>query len=179
MAKTPVTNAHYAKFVRDTGHGHPEHWKNGKYANDLDAHPVVYVSWHDAMGYAEWAGLQLPTEQQWEKAARGQDGREYPWGNEWKPYCNTYEAGIGTTTPVGYYSPFGDSPYGCVDMSGNVWEWTNSWYDEKEKYRCLRGGPFDDSRWLSRAAFQNDVDPGSRNDNVGFRVAAHLSISDF
>ncbi len=111
--------------------------------------------------------------------ARGQDGREYPWGNEWKPYCNTREAGIGTTTPVGYYSPFGDSPYGCVDMSGNVWEWTNSWYDEKEKTRCLRGGAFFFILWYCRAAYRNFIIPGYWNYRVGFGVAEHLSISGF
>ncbi|MCP4418854.1 MAG: formylglycine-generating enzyme family protein [Chloroflexi bacterium] len=126
MAKTPVTNAHYAKFVQDAGQKAPSHWQDGQYPKALADHPVVHVFWHDAVAYAQWAGLQLPTDQQWEKAARGDDGRKYPWGNEWKPYCNSEEAGIGTTTPVGYYSPFGDSPYGCVDMSGNVWEWTNS-----------------------------------------------------
>ncbi|VAW30892.1 hypothetical protein MNBD_CHLOROFLEXI01-1994 [hydrothermal vent metagenome] len=178
MAKTPVTNTHYAKFVQDTGHKPPSYWKDGQCPKALTDHSVVEVSWHDATAYAQWAGLQLPTEQEWEKAARGDDGREYPWGNEWKPYCNTHEAGIGTTTPVGYYSPFGDSPYGCVDMSGNVWEWTNSWYDEKEKYRSLRGGAFFYFQRYSRAAYRNLYFPHYRNYDVGFRVAEHLSISD-
>lgn len=179
MAKTPVTNAHYAKFVQEARYKSPKHWENGKCATELENHPVVYVSWYDAVNYAEWSGLQLPTEQQWEKAARGQDGREYPWGNEWKPYCNTYEAGIGTTTSVGYYSPFGDSPYGCVDMSGNVWEWTNSWYDKDEKFRTLRGGAFLDLQRNSRVAYRDDLDPDYRSSLVGFRVAEPLPISGF
>lgn len=180
MAKTPVTNAHYAKFMRDAGYKAPGHWENGKYPTELANHPVIYVSWHDATAYAQWAELQLPSEEQWEKAARGQDGREYPWDHEWKPYCNTKEAGIGGTTRVGYYSPFGDSPYDCVDMSGNVWEWTNSWYDEKEKYRCLRGGAFLSIQWYCRAAYRfNGVLPVGWVNLVGFRVAEHLSISGF
>ena len=171
MAKSPVTNAHYENFVRDAGYKMPRHWGKGKYPVGLTNHPVVGVSWHDATAYAGWAGLQLPTEQQWEKAARGHDGREYPWGNEWKPYCNTWEAGIRTTTPVGYYSPFGDSPYGCVDMSGNVWEWTSSWLDSEKMSRVLRGGSWD---LLGRAgvAFRNRSYPDFYDVDIGFRVVS-------
>ncbi|MCB9006407.1 MAG: SUMF1/EgtB/PvdO family nonheme iron enzyme [Ardenticatenaceae bacterium] len=180
IAKTPVTNAHYAKFVVDIGYKPPvTWWENGKYPPKLANHPVVSVSWYDVVAYAQWAGLQLPTEQQWEKAARGQDGREYPWGNEWRPYCNTLEAGIGATTPVGYYSPFGDSPYGCVDMSGNVCEWTYSWVDEKEKFCVLRGGSFFENQEQSRVTYRGDDGPNYRFDFVGFRVTAYFSIFDF
>ncbi|MCP4422082.1 MAG: formylglycine-generating enzyme family protein, partial [Chloroflexi bacterium] len=157
----------------------PSHWQDGQCPKALADHPVVHVSWHDAVAYAQWAGLQLPTDQQWEKAARGDDGREYPWGNEWKPYCNTREAGMRATTPVGYYSPFGDSLYGCVDMSGNVWEWTSSWYDDDKDSRSLRGGAFYDNQRNSRAAYRFNDLPIIRLDDVGFRVAEHLSISDF
>ncbi|MAT99172.1 MAG: DNA-binding protein [Anaerolineaceae bacterium] len=177
MAKTPVTNAHYAKFVQSTGYKPPDHWENGEYPAELANHPVVYVSWHDATAYSKWAGLQLPAEQQWEKAARGQDGREYPWGNEWKPYCNTDEARIDGTTPVGYYSPFGDSPYGCVDMSGNVWEWTNSWRDEKNQCRALCGGAYDSSPRFARV-FEHYYkhSPDGAEHGLGFRMIASSTL---
>ncbi|MCB9006408.1 MAG: SUMF1/EgtB/PvdO family nonheme iron enzyme [Ardenticatenaceae bacterium] len=170
IAKTPVTNAHYARFVQDSGHEPPKHWKNGISPPKLALHPVVWVSWNDAALFALWAGLDLPTEQQWEKAARGNDGREYPWGNEWKPYCNTEEAGYGTTTPVGYYSPFGDSPFGCEDMAGNVWEWTDSWWDKEKEWRVLRGGAWFFNYWSARVNLRYMYDPYFRFYGFGFRV---------
>ena len=86
---------------------------------------MTLITWHNAVAYAEWANKRLPTVEEWVKAARGTDGREYPWGNEFDVNkCNTKEGRTGGTTPVGKYSPLGDSPYGCVDMAGNVWEWT-------------------------------------------------------
>ncbi|MCA9931516.1 MAG: SUMF1/EgtB/PvdO family nonheme iron enzyme, partial [Anaerolineales bacterium] len=141
IAKTPVTNAEYARFVAETKHEPPRHWKSNQPPADIADHPVVYVSWHDAKAYARWAEVELPTEQQWEKAARGTDGRKYPWGNEWREnHCNTWETGIKVTTPVGQFSPQGDSLYGCVDMSGNVWEWTESKLGGGSDRRVLRGG---------------------------------------
>jgi hypothetical protein len=123
--RTPVTNAEYARFVAAAGHETPKHWQGQMPLDTIADHPVGYVSWHDAKAYADWAGLRLPTEQEWEKAARGTDGREYPWGNEWRDdHCNTSASRIRATTPVGRFSPQGDSPYGCVDMAGNVREWT-------------------------------------------------------
>jgi formylglycine-generating enzyme required for sulfatase activity len=122
--RTPVTNAEYAGFVAATGHKPPEHWKGKVPPEKVAHHPVVNVSWDDAVAYARWAGKRLPTEKEWEKAARATDGREYPWGDWEENRCNTKEAGVGGTTPVGRYSPGGDSPFGCVDMAGNVWEWT-------------------------------------------------------
>jgi formylglycine-generating enzyme required for sulfatase activity len=174
MAKTAVTNAHYAKFVQDTRQKAPSHWENGQCPKALADHPVVNVSWHDVAAYVQWAGLQLPTEQQWQKVARGDDGREYPWGNEWKPYCNTMEASIGTTTPVGYYSPFGDSPFGCVDMSGNVWEWTNSWFDDDKIARVLCGGSWDYSPQYARVADRHWHNP-VHFDPIGFRVVSPVA----
>jgi len=141
VARTPVTNAEYARFVAATGYEPPRHWKGKAPPDELRDHPVVYVSWHDAVAYAEWAGERLLTEQEWEKAARGMDGRIYPWGDEFDPTrCNTDESGIGTTTPVGRYSSNGDSPCGCADMAGNVWEWTASEWESGSARRVLRGG---------------------------------------
>jgi len=151
VARTPVTNAEYARFVVATGHQPPEHWKGMAPPDELRDHPVVNVSWHDAVAYAQWAGMRLLTEQEWEKAARGIDGRLYPWGDEFDlARCNTHESGIGTTTPVGRYSPGfhpelvegGDSPCGCADMAGNVWEWTASGWEPGSESRVLRGGPY-------------------------------------
>ena len=120
IAKAPVTNAQYARFVAETGREPPDHWKGKTPPQKIAGHPMTYVSWDDAVAYATWAGGRLPTEEEWEKAARGTDGREYPWGKWAEGRCNTKEAGIGGTTPVGQYSPQGDSPYGCQDCAGNV-----------------------------------------------------------
>ena len=161
IAKTPVTNAEYAHFVADTGHKSPQHWKGKNPPADSADHPVVYVSWDDAQAYAAWAGMELPKERQWEKAARGTDGREYPWGDEWRDnHCNSSESGIVKTTPVGQFSPQGDSPYGCVDMAGNVWEWTIS----GQAWRVRRGGSFYANRDNARAAYRGSNAPDYRLD---------------
>lgn len=172
-------------------------------------HPVTQVSWNDAVAFCRWATevagcrVQLPTEAQWEKAARGEDGREWPWGNRApnQKRCNFNTATKGTT-PVGRYSAHlhpdlatqdGDSPYGCSDMAGNVWEWCADWFDEetyqrqedqenrdplgprKGKWRVIRGGAFDEDSDSLRCASRDGDDPSSRNDNSGFRVCVDLS----
>jgi len=133
LAKTPVTNAQYAAFVQVT-YRQPGGWKGGKPPSGKEDHPVVNVSWHDAVAYCNWLAevtgkpYRLPSEAEWEKGARGTDGRIYPWGNRWDAKrCNTGESGKEGTTPVGAY-PEGASPYGLLDMAGNVWEWTRSVY---------------------------------------------------
>ncbi len=166
--KTPVTNAEYARFVADTKHEPPGHWQGKTPPKDIAAHPVVYVSWDDANAYAQWAGKRLPTEEEWEKAARGIDGRKYPWGEEspTAELCNFGE-NEGGATPVGKYSPQGDSPYGCVDMSGNVWEWTATDYDQSTK--VLRGSSWSSSGEAVRAASRGHDLPDFRYVTIGFR----------
>ena len=168
--KAPVTNTEYARFVAETGQEPPKPWKGKTPPGKIADHPVTDVSWHHATAYAEWAGGRLPTEEEWEKAARGTDGREYPWGEWTKGRCNSKEAGTGGTTPVGQYSPHGDSPYGCVDMAGNVWEWTTS--EHELGGRVLRGGAFFDEAWDVRCAARFRDLPDFWLRYVGFRLVA-------
>ncbi|MDR2195795.1 MAG: formylglycine-generating enzyme family protein [Gallionellaceae bacterium] len=125
MDKYLVTNAQYARFVAATGHRPPLHWKNGRIPDGEAMRPVTMVSWHDATAYAKWQGKRLPTEAEWEKAARGTDGRRWPWGDKMEAArLNTYY-NVGSATNVDAY-PAGASPYGVLDMAGNVDEWTAS-----------------------------------------------------
>jgi formylglycine-generating enzyme required for sulfatase activity len=159
-------------------------------------HPVTLVSWDDAVAFCRWASkvtgreVRLPTEAEWEKAARGTDGRIYPWGSDPpdKTRCN-FNMNVKDTTPVGQYSPKGDSPYGCADMSGNVWDWTGSLFkiypyqsgDGRENpddrgNRVLRGGSFDVNRRGVRCASRGHDGPNVRGDNRGFRVVCASPI---
>ncbi len=134
IGKYPVTNLEYQAFVRDAKYEAPRDWKRDQFPAKKGDHPVVEVSWYDASAYCKWLSektgkqYRLPTEAEWEKAARGTDGREYPWGNiiDFKK-AHTLESGRGTTD-VRKFSPQGDSPYECADMLGNVLEWVNDWY---------------------------------------------------
>ena len=142
IARAPLTNAQYKVFVEATKYTAPSHWDSGRIPTGKESHPVVNVSWDDAQAFCRWAGVRLPTEREWEKAARGTDGRTYPWG-EAAPngeLCN-FNNLVGDTTAVGGYTK-GVSPYGLLDMAGNVWEWCEDWY-ETGKTRVLRGGAFD------------------------------------
>jgi formylglycine-generating enzyme required for sulfatase activity len=187
IGRTPVTNAQYKRFL-DANPRHrvpyaeeswakPYNWDQTRraYPEGKAEHPVVLVSWDDAQAFCDWARLQLPSEQAWEKAARGTDGRVWPWGDEppTADHCN-FNNNVGGTTPVDRYSPRGDSPYGCVDMAGNVLEWTASWYREGET-RAVRGGSWLSSTQSSRAAYRLDYNPDDRDYLIGFRVAEHLS----
>jgi len=121
--KYAVTNAQYARFVAATGHRPPLDWKDGKIGEGKELHPVTMVSWHNASDYAAWAGKRLPTEAEWEKAARGTEGLRWPWGDRMDAErLNTYYS-VGSTTPYNAY-PEGMSPFGVMDMVGNVSEWT-------------------------------------------------------
>jgi formylglycine-generating enzyme len=153
MDKYEVTQEQYARFVEATGHKTPIDWPNGRPSPKLAKHPVVNVTFEDAAAYARWAGKRLPTEAEWEKACRGADGRVYPWGNsaaDRKVAAPVGDNSKDHTWPVGSF-PEDVSPYGILDMAGNVWEWTDSWYeaypgnDQIEieygrKYRVIRGG---------------------------------------
>lgn len=140
---------------------------------NLPEQPVVGVSFYEARAYARWAKKELPTEQQWERAARGTDGREYPWGNEFeKEKCNTAEYGSKRTTRVTRY-PNGVSPEGCYDIVGNVWEWTNSFYDDNKDRYSLRGGSWGSIRDSARCVDRCGDDPDDRYNNVGFRCVRH------
>jgi formylglycine-generating enzyme required for sulfatase activity len=164
----PVTNAEYQKFVQATGAEEPAHWRRGAWPEGKADHPVVQIKWDNASAYAKWAGKRLPTELEWEKAARGTDGRVYPWGNSWDTArCNTSSDG---TTPVGKYSPAGDSPYGAADMAGNVWEWVGG--KASPILMPLRGGNWLDGSEEASTFYRRMHTPHRKNDFVGFRCAA-------
>jgi formylglycine-generating enzyme required for sulfatase activity len=205
MAKTPVTNAQYAAFVETTDHERPWHWKGEKPPKGREDHPVVYVSWHEAVAYCDWLvqvtgkAYRLPSEAEWEKGGRGTDGWIYPWGNEWElGRCNSREGGPGGTTPVGAY-PQGASPYGLLDMAGNVWEWTTSlWgedgakpefkypYDptdgredrgaEDKVLRVLRGGSWLNLRDPVRCASRSRGSPRRQWYSGGVRIVLSPSV---
>lgn len=179
--KYPVTNGQFEHFVESTGYKtEPEKREKGTtwrtYAGPRRRNrPVVMVSYNDACAYARWAGKRLPTEEEWEKSARGTDGRIYPWGDEFnKERCNILESEIGDTTPVGIF-PSGASPYGVMDMAGNVWEWTDNWYDDKKKkYKVVRGGSWFNYQVNARCADRFWLFPGGRYSVVGFRCVGTL-----
>ena len=191
MDEYPVTNADYKKFIDETGYDPPNlslhwseryDWHERMYPEGQGDRPVVIVRWVDAMAYCDWAGKRLPTEAEWEKAARGTDARIWPWGNEWdgsRLACR----GVGDTVPVGRYEE-GKSPYGCLDMAGNVWEWTADWYKDKYfreapsknpkgpeegEHRVLKGGAWIHSDFSVRCAMRFHKQAGYCDNYIGFR----------
>jgi len=133
IMRYPVTNAQYHQFMEATGHRAPLFWEDGKFPDDKANHPVVGVSFNDAIAFCRWAGevtglaIRLPTEPEWEKTARGPDGRIYPWGDQWdSDRCNTRESKISGTSQAGQFSPQGDSTYGVADMGSNVQNWISN-----------------------------------------------------
>jgi formylglycine-generating enzyme required for sulfatase activity len=165
----PVTQAEFKKFVEATGHRDPANWKDHTYPEGKADHPVVEVNWDDAAAYAKWAGKRLPLNEEWEKAARGTDGRTWPWGDEWDiKKVNILSDG---TTPVGKYSPAGDSPYDAADMAGNVWEWIDT--GTASKLRApLRGGDWLDGPEEAKTTHIRMHTPHRKNPFVGFRCVA-------
>jgi formylglycine-generating enzyme required for sulfatase activity len=207
--KTEVTNAQFAQFLNEQGNQEEggaiwldigsEHClitQTGEQyqpRSGYENHPVIEVSWYGARAYCQWAGKRLPTEAEWEKAARGTDGRTYPWGEGIDCDRAQYFGCEGRTVPVGS-KPKGRSPYGALDMAGNVWEWTASLWGEdlsepEFKYpyypddgredlhaptavlRVFRGGSWKRTRSLARCAYRHRGGPGLRIDDVGFRCA--------
>ena len=204
--KYPVTNAQYAKFVVATSHRPPLNWKQGKIPSGEALRPVTMVSWYDAAAYAKWAGKRLPSEAEWEKSGRGTDGRRWPWGNKMEPErLNTYY-NVGSATNVNAY-PNGASPYGVLDMAGNVDEWTADDFvpypgtdapsalftgkvvhatKEKEievipterKYKVLRGGSWKGDPFSSSVFHRNFAFANFASDFFGFRCASNVSVKD-
>ena len=197
ISRFPIINREYQAFVRDTKHNPPRGWDGDQFPVEKGTHPVVNVSWDDAVAYCKWLSekrgksYRLPTEAEWEKAACGKDGRIYPWGDKFDPRnANTSETKLGGTSEVGQFSPQGDSPYGCMDMAGNVWEWCHDWFNENEyknragknvkdpqgppqgKVRVLRGGSFNDSRKDVRCAGRFRRPPLNSDHDRGFRIVS-------
>jgi formylglycine-generating enzyme required for sulfatase activity len=220
IGRTPVTNALYAAFVAASGARAPITWRGPQPPDTLREHPVVDVSWQEANAFCEWLNVQienvklkiekalearsdqfsifnsqfsirLPTEAEWEHAARGTDGRSFPWGDAWdEALANTRDSGLGGTTPVGSY-PVGASPYGGLDMAGNVWEWTSSLdalypYDPTDGRedphapgrRILRGGCYANPHGFARCACRFRLQPDVRNTFLGFRLACSIARPD-
>jgi len=188
IGKYEVTNAQYAAFAKAT-------YRTWTMPSGKENHPVVNVSWDDAVVFCRWVSqvsgrqVRLPTEAEWEKAARGTDGRIYPWGNSAPDSSKlNFNMNVKDTTVVGKYSPAGDNPYGVADMAGNVWEWTADWYDpnyyanspasnpqgtSSGQYRVVRGGSLGDNPKGVRAAFRDYrlFNSAFQNYAIGFRLA--------
>ena len=181
-----VTNSLYGQFIEATDHAAPDYWTDPGFS--APDQPVVGVNWHDAVAYAEWAGKRLPTEAEWEKAARGGlAGKRFPWGDDIT--LNDANYGISErdkqvyTLPVGNFAPNG---YGLYDMAGNVWEWCLDWYDEDYyasaevrnpqgpdtgEERVLRGGSWDYPASFQGVNYRLSLNPLHSNVFVGFRCA--------
>jgi hypothetical protein len=172
IGKYPVTVQEYQLFV-DKGGPQPEGW-DGQLLRFNG--PVWGVTWFDAKAYCDWARVRLPSEAEWERAARGREGRKYPWGNE-EPdpdRANYRETKLQRTSPVGLF-PRGSTPGdGIADLAGNVWEWVEDWYGDSEKYRVLRGGSWGNDSTFLRASFGFRYLPDSRGSIIGFRCAREV-----
>jgi len=195
IGRYPVTNAEYAEFIQETDYPAPCSWPDASPPVGEHDHPVGSIRWQDAGRYCVWLAAtsgkpyRLPTEAEWEKAARGTDGRFYPWGDVWDPQrLNSQEAGPGKLVAVGSYSPQGDSPYGVAEMAGGLWEWVADWfdpraYDNRQDVRdpqgprtgtlhMLRGGAFNlNGLLLANVSVRDTHDGMNVAEDDGFRVA--------
>ncbi|TKS60331.1 MAG: hypothetical protein EWM72_01473 [Nitrospira sp.] len=198
--KFEVTNGWYLEFVKATGHRVPQNpknptrnlWQGDAITESLTDRPVINVDWADADAYCVWAGKRLPTEAEWEKAAKGTADRRFPWGNvePTDKHLNFNQQWVGEKTlmPVGSYEA-GKSPFGVYDMAGNVWEWVNDWYDtryyEKSPVKNPKGPDMGTKKVIRGAGWQNETptvriftrvesDPTIRNESTGFRCAADI-----
>lgn len=183
LDKYPVTNRDYAAFTKATGRGSPRYWsESGEIPPGKDEHPVVGVTYADAVAYAQWTNRRLPTEEEFEKACRGTDARRWTWGNTFdKSRANV---GQDTTTPVSAH-PTGVSPYGAFEMAGNVWEWNSTWYElypgsppnrtvERfvgRKVKSVRGGSYGSDVGSARCADRGNKQPDEPGPSLGFRTA--------
>ena len=194
LGRFPVTNAEYQRFVWENGSYVPRGWSAFHYDEALAQHPVVGISVMDAWTYCQWLSrtlgqkYRLPTEAEWEYACRGVNGQMYPWGNAFDPWrCNTKESGKRGTTAVDEYTPGGDSPFGVIDMIGNVWEMTSSLlrpypYDPKDGREdhnkrggfVIRGGSWYYSHKLARCTSRESVPPTYTSHALGFRLASRI-----
>ncbi len=191
LSRYPVVNSQYALFLQENGcenprwwsvdgwrwlktsnEREPRGWRSGKWNGPNQ--PVVGVSFWEAEAFATWAGGRLPTEWEWEAAARGPMGLEYPWGDDWVDgICNTVEAGLGVTSPVGVFPRSRSKAFGLEDMAGNVWEWCSDlWHEENRIFRVVRGGCWGDGgSGFARAAYRYYIPPELHFlDGLGFRV---------
>jgi formylglycine-generating enzyme required for sulfatase activity len=186
ISAAPITCDAYAAFVIATDHPTPTYWRGDDPPSALLDHPVVGVSWNDARAFCRWLtaatgrAFRLPSEMEWERAARGDDGGAFPWGDEWEPGgCNVAGEGPGRTTSVGSF-PLDTSPFGCVDTAGNVAEWTGSRYRpypggtiRVEQGRVVvRGGGWQSPRDAARCARRTPADPAASGPALGFRVVS-------
>ncbi|MEE9257899.1 MAG: SUMF1/EgtB/PvdO family nonheme iron enzyme [Nitrospinaceae bacterium] len=187
--KLEVTNREFKKFIDSAQYGdQPMNWEEGNFPEGEGEHPVTHVIWNEALTYCLWAGKQLPTEAQWEKAARGPQGLHFPWGNEYeKGRANIGTEAARKSAPVGSY-PGDIGPYGALDMAGNVMEWTADWFrpypgnpnkDPRfgKRLKVLRGNGFQKAGHYFLEAYRysfarTEADPDSYYENVGFRCSA-------
>lgn len=172
----PITNAQYLNFLQETSYAPPKEWiehqpLNYEIYGQKGDHPITWVSCEDAEEYAKFVGARLPSFTEWQYAARGADDRLFPWGYEIDmPRCNTIELGADSTTPVGAFHN-GISPFGCYDMIGNVWEWTDTPYDEQEAFRVACGGAWYYNHEYSTCISYDFFSKDYAEFVIGFRIA--------